>query len=54
MGSLRQILLYYSYQPQPNPTIKTTLYTISGVEVMDMTAARWEASEFGGEESIRP
>jgi len=39
MEPLRQILPYY-LSPQPNPTIRTILYTISGVEVMDMTACR--------------
>ena len=39
MGPLRQILPYYSCRPQPDPAIRTNLYTISGAPVTDMTAA---------------
>jgi len=49
-GRLCRIIL----QSQPNPTLETILYTISGVTVMDMTAGAREASQSSGAESIRP
>jgi hypothetical protein len=48
-GRLCRIIL----QSQPNPTLETILYTISGATVMDMTVGGCEASESPGAESIR-